>query len=73
MRLHQNTVAQWTEQHIALVRELAAAKRLQYIQTNQHTQRYVYQVRISLKKEEKEISIIVLIILHYTGVVTNRD
>lgn len=73
MRLHQNTVAQWTEQHIALVRELAAAKRLQYIQTNQHTQRYVYQVRISLRKEEKGMSIIVLIILHYTGVVTNRD
>jgi len=45
LRLHQNTVAQWTEQHVALVRELAAVKRLQHQQTNLHTQRYVYQVR----------------------------
>lgn len=55
LRLHQNTVAQWTEQHIVLVRELATAKRLQYIQTNQHTQRYVYQVRMSIEKK-KEIN-----------------
>lgn len=48
LRLHQNTVAQWTEQHVALVRELAAVRRLQHQQTNLHTQRYVYQVRISL-------------------------
>ncbi|XP_034186854.1 WD repeat and FYVE domain containing 3 bchs isoform X3 [Osmia lignaria lignaria] len=51
LRLHQNTVAQWTEQHIALVRELAAAKRLQYIQTNQHTQRYVYQEWLQTETE----------------------
>lgn len=44
VRLHQNTVAQWTEQHVALVRELAASRRLQHQHTNQHTQRYVYQV-----------------------------
>lgn len=48
LRLHQNTVAQWTEQHVALVRELAAVRRLQHQQTNLHTQRYVYQVRNSL-------------------------
>lgn len=48
LRLHQNTVAQWTEQHVALVRELAAVRRLQHQQTNLHTQRYVYQVRNSI-------------------------
>lgn len=44
LRLHHSTVAQGTEQHVALVRELAAARRLQQQQTYQHTQRYVYQV-----------------------------
>jgi len=50
LRLHQNTVAQWTEQHVALVRELAAVRRLQHQQTNLHTQRYVYQVRNSVQE-----------------------
>ncbi|KAL2720725.1 WD repeat and FYVE domain-containing protein 3-like isoform X1 [Vespula squamosa] len=51
LRLHQNTVSQWTEQHIALVRELAAAKKLQHQQTNQHTQRYVYQEWLQTETE----------------------
>ncbi|XP_014604234.1 PREDICTED: WD repeat and FYVE domain-containing protein 3 isoform X1 [Polistes canadensis] len=51
LRLRQNTVAQWTEQHIALVRELAAAKKLQHQQTNQHTQRYVYQEWLQTETE----------------------
>ncbi|XP_012287062.1 WD repeat and FYVE domain-containing protein 3 isoform X1 [Orussus abietinus] len=51
LRLHQNTVAQWTEQHVALVRELAAARRLQHQQTYQHTQRYVYQEWLQTETE----------------------
>lgn len=66
LRLHQNTVAQWTEQHIALVRELATAKHLHYIQTNQHTQRYVYQVRI-LKRENNINNCINNFILYRSG------
>ncbi|XP_071644042.1 WD repeat and FYVE domain-containing protein 3 isoform X2 [Temnothorax longispinosus] len=51
LRLHQNTVAQWTEQHVALVRELAAVRRLQHQQTNLHTQRYVYQEWLQTETE----------------------
>lgn len=51
VRLHQNTVAQWTEQHVALVRELAASRRLQHQHTNQHTQRYVYQEWLQTETE----------------------
>jgi hypothetical protein len=45
LRLHYGTVVQWTEQNVALVRELASTRKLQYQQTYQHTQRYVYQVK----------------------------
>ena len=38
---------QWTEQNVALVRELATSRKLQHQQTYQHTQRYVYQVNNS--------------------------
>ena len=51
LRLHQSTVAQWTEQHVGLVRELAASKRLQHQQTYQHTQRYVYQEWLQTETE----------------------
>lgn len=44
LRLHYSTVVQWTEQNVALVRELVATRKLQFQQTYQHTQRYVYQV-----------------------------
>ncbi|XP_043271793.1 WD repeat and FYVE domain-containing protein 3 isoform X2 [Venturia canescens] len=51
LRLHHSTVAQGTEQHVALVRELAAARRLQQQQTYQHTQRYVYQEWLQTETE----------------------
>ncbi|XP_051170147.1 WD repeat and FYVE domain-containing protein 3 [Leptopilina boulardi] len=51
LRLHQSTVAQWTEQHVGLVRELVAAKKLQQQQTYQHTQRYVYQEWLQTETE----------------------
>lgn len=44
LRLHYSAVKQWTEQNVALVSELALNRKLQYHQTYQHTQRYVYQV-----------------------------
>lgn len=64
-------MAQWTEQHIALVRELAAAKRLQYIQTNQHTQRYVYQVRRLLRGESIISNVRINVAIPFIGMVTN--
>lgn len=50
LRLHYSTVVQWTEQNVALVRELVATRKLHHQQTYQHTQRYVYQVSIFFSK-----------------------
>ncbi|KAH0568814.1 WD repeat and FYVE domain-containing protein 3 [Cotesia glomerata] len=51
LRLHHSAVAQWTEQHVGLVRELAATRKLQHQQTYQHTQRYVYQEWLQTETE----------------------
>ncbi|KAJ8676714.1 hypothetical protein QAD02_012501 [Eretmocerus hayati] len=51
LRLRYNTVVQWTEQNVALVKELAATRKLQYQQTYQHTQRYVYQEWLQTETE----------------------
>ncbi|XP_058804217.1 WD repeat and FYVE domain-containing protein 3 isoform X1 [Phymastichus coffea] len=51
LKLRYKTVVQWTEQNVALVRELAAARKLQYQQTYQHTQRYVYQEWLQTETE----------------------
>ncbi|KAF7990932.1 hypothetical protein HCN44_000737 [Aphidius gifuensis] len=51
LRLHYNTVIQWTEQHISLVRELSITRKLQYQQIYQHTQRYVYQEWLQTETE----------------------
>ncbi|XP_044743172.1 WD repeat and FYVE domain-containing protein 3 isoform X2 [Chrysoperla carnea] len=49
--VHRTRLVNWTLNHVGLVRELSEMKRNQYIHTDQHTQRYVYQEWLQTETE----------------------